>query len=81
MRRDWSPPRWLAIRTKDSVETVIQFESLSFCNPDQRTLLIPGLTDLSDEHSFVEALDSLIERASASLSANEAEKPLQQRLT
>src|SRR6516164_7491190 len=57
-----------SVRTKDSVETVLKFESINFDsgNPGKRSLLIPGLADLPDRHNFVEALASLIERASAS---------------
>jgi hypothetical protein len=66
-------------RTKDSVGTVKEFENGFFdSGQPKRRLLIPGLADLPDKHNFVEALASLIERASASLSANEAEKLLQQ---
>jgi hypothetical protein len=67
-------------RTKDLVETVLEYESIIFDsgNPGKRSLLIPELADLPDRHNFVEALASLIERASASLTANEAEKLLQQ---
>jgi len=68
-----------SIRTKDSVKTVKEFENGFFdSGQPKRRLLIPGLADLPDEHNFVEALASLIERASASLSAKEAEKLLQQ---